>query len=87
MLNIPERRKTNEEVFVRLEEKIDDISRRVCVHQDHHEYIAKVMEREARKEAFQKAIIEKTLASLLWSAIVGIGYLIWSGFLNFTHLK
>jgi hypothetical protein len=79
MLNIPERRKTNEEVFLRLEEKIDDISRRVCVHQDHHEYIAKVMEREARKEAFHRAIIEKTTISLLWSFLVGVAYLCWQG--------
>jgi hypothetical protein len=76
---IPERRKEHIEVFTRLEEKIDSLSKRVCVHEDHHEYIARVMAREARKESFQRAIIEKTTISLVWSFIVGIGYLIWQG--------
>ena len=80
-----ERRKEHIEVFTRLEEKIDILATRVCIHEDHHEYIAKVMEREARKEAFQRAVIEKTVVSLVWSAIVGFGILLWSGLKD--HIK
>lgn len=38
-----------------------------------------LMEREIDRRALRKAIIEKTLAGLVWGAIVSIGALIWTG--------
>ena len=37
---------------------------------------------EARKIRFRDAVIEKTLAGLVWAAIVGLGYLIVDFFKN-----
>lgn len=74
-----ERRTDHMERFNRIEEKIDKLSARVCIHEDHHDYIAIAMAREARKESFHRAIIEKTMSSLIWSSIVGLGYLVWQG--------
>ena len=39
-----------------------------------HTYLRTVMEREARKEALHRAIIEKTLVALVWSGITGLSY-------------
>jgi hypothetical protein len=41
-------------------------------HIKHHEYLALLIEREKQRAAFRQAIIEKTLASLLWTAVVAI---------------
>ena len=76
---IEERREAHLERFNRIEEKIDKLAERVSMHEDQHEYISKVMKREARKEKFREAIITKTTISLIWSFLVGIGYLIWQG--------
>jgi hypothetical protein len=46
---------------------------------DQKEYVTMARKREARKEAFREAVIQKTSISLLWSALVGVGYLIWQG--------
>jgi hypothetical protein len=74
-----ERRTDQNERFNRIEEKIDKLASRVCIHEDHHDYIAKAMAREARKEEFREAVIQKTTISLIWSFLVGVGYLIWQG--------
>ena len=43
------------------------------------------MKREARREKFREAVIQKTTISLVWSGIVGCGLLLWSGLKD--HLK
>jgi hypothetical protein len=47
-------------------------------HDKHHEYLRICIEREARRSAFQRAVIEKTLVSLLWSGITGGAILIYN---------
>lgn len=40
------------------------------------QWVRLAIQREAQSIELRKAIIEKTLGGLVWSAIVGIGYLI-----------
>jgi hypothetical protein len=42
-----------------------------ATHQRHHDYIEAVLAREADRAALRKAVIEKTLAGLVWMAIAG----------------
>lgn len=42
-------------------------------HEEEHQYIRLAMTREAKKSKLYDAIIEKSLASLAWSVLVGIG--------------
>lgn len=82
-----ERRVDNMEHLLRIESKVDNLTQKLegvssiqASQLPDHEYIKIVMAREARKEKFQQAIIEKTTVALLWSFIVGAGSLIWLGF-------
>ena len=43
--------------------------------EEEQQWVRMAIQREAQSIALRKAIIEKTLGSLVWSAIVGIGYL------------
>ena len=54
------------------------------IHADHHKYIEALIKKEEQRIAFRQAIIEKTLSTLLWSMITGLGYLIWQGIKNYT---
>ena len=49
---------------------------------DEQRWVRMAIQREAEKAALRKAIIEKTLGGLVWSLIVGIGYLILDFFKN-----
>jgi hypothetical protein len=44
------------------------------MHSDHHKYISLLLKKEEQKIAFRQAIIEKTLSSLIWVFLCGIGY-------------
>jgi hypothetical protein len=82
-----ERRTNQIEDFIQLENKVDTLFTKVealsytlsGIHVGHHDYIEKTMQREARKEAFQNAVIEKTMIALLWSGVSGLGYMLWQG--------
>jgi len=39
-------------------------------------WVRQAIEIQCRRAKFQTAVIEKTLAALVWSAIVGVGYLL-----------
>jgi hypothetical protein len=56
--------------------KEDKINLSSIEHSLHHEFITKVIEREAEKADFRKAIMEKTILALLYSGIVGLLYMI-----------
>lgn len=45
-------------------------------HQLHHQFIDVLIKKEEQRLRFRQAIIEKTLASLLWSGIAGGGVFI-----------
>ena len=86
MTNTTERRENQLEAFDRLETKVDliqdevkELTRNLITdHEVHHAYLVKVLQREARREALHRAIIEKTLIALLWSALVGFGSLLYA---------
>lgn len=44
------------------------------LHEAHHRYIETLIAKEEQRIKFRQAIIEKTIAALLWSVIVFIGY-------------
>lgn len=46
-------------------------------HKLEHDYIKLVIEREKDRAALRRAIIEKTLSSLIWSGLVAIGIALW----------
>lgn len=48
-------------------------------HEDHHKFIQLLIEREEDKKRLRRAIIEKTLTSLIWSLIVFIALAAWKG--------
>jgi len=45
-------------------------------HRKQHEYLDALIQKEKDRAAFRQAVIEKTLASLVWSALVGLAYAI-----------
>lgn len=55
------------------------------MHHQQHEFLSILIEREKQKIAFRKAVIEKTMSSLIWSGFVGLGVLLWTGFKD--HIK
>jgi len=93
MSTTTERRHSQIEDFERLENKVDKVEEEVIKlslslsedHAGHHEYIKKALEREARREALHRAIIEKTLIALVWSAIAGVGTLLYNTFISHWH--
>lgn len=42
--------------------------------EDEHTWVKLAIQKEAQAIALRKAIIEKTLAGLIWAALVGVGY-------------
>jgi hypothetical protein len=46
-----------------------------CLTDDEQRWVKLAIESEGQRALVRKAIIEKTLSSLLWSAIVGLGYI------------
>ena len=83
----------NTEDFERLEHKVDKVEEEVLKlsiklsedHSGHHDYIRTVMQREARREALHRAVVEKTLVALLWSALAALGTLLYNVFMNHWH--
>lgn len=79
-----DRRKDHAETLQRIETSITDIQTKL-VTPEGKAYVEMAMKREARKEVFRQAVIEKTITSLVWSGIVGAAMLMWHGFKD--HLK
>jgi len=61
------------EAVDRLSKSLEEHSLTQQEHKEHHEYLKAVIEREAQKSAVRKAIIEKTLAGLVWSSLAFAG--------------
>lgn len=73
----PERIK---EIETRWKSDVDAKLDRVIRFIDANEALLKMLtEREIDRRALRKAVIEKTLAGLVWGGIVGIGALAWAG--------
>lgn len=45
--------------------------------EDEHRWVKLAIQAEADKIRFRKAVIEKTLAGLIWLAIIGVGSALW----------
>ena len=43
-------------------------------HARHHEYLDLLLQKEKDRAALRQAIIEKTLAGLIWAAIAAVGH-------------
>lgn len=59
-----------------------------CLHDsflEYKPYLDMAMKREARREMFQNAVIEKTTITLVWAIIVGAAALFWDGAVG--HIK
>lgn len=57
-----------------------------CLHDsfvDYRPYLDMAIKRECRREKFQRAVIEKTIVTLAWSLLVGLGWLMYEGLLVF----
>lgn len=50
--------------------------------EDEHTWVKLAIQKEAQAIALRKAIIEKTLAGLIWSGLVGVGYVFLDFFKN-----
>lgn len=73
----PERIK---EIEVRWKSDVDSKLDRVIRFIDANEALMKMLtEREIDRRALRRAVIEKTLAGLIWGGIVGLGALAWAG--------
>lgn len=53
---------------------------------EEREWVRMAIQREAQSIALRRAIIEKSLSSLIWAAIVGVGY-VFLDFLNNHGVK
>jgi len=47
-----------------------------CLSEDEQRWVKIAIQKEAQSIELRKAIIEKSLTSLIWAAIVGIGYIL-----------
>jgi chorismate mutase len=50
----------------------------ICLSEEEQQWVRMAIQREAQSIALRRAIIEKTLASLAWSAVVGLGLMFMS---------
>jgi hypothetical protein len=48
------------------------------IHDKHHEYITLVLNREAKKAERWEAVIQKSLAGLVWSALSAVVVAVWT---------
>jgi hypothetical protein len=71
----PEERK---ELIVELMDQLKTVN---SLTDDEQRWVRMAIEKEAQSIALRKAIIEKTLTSLIWMIVVGIGYV----FLDFLR--
>jgi len=53
-----------------------------CLNPDEQRWVRLAIEKEGRRAVLARAIIEKSLAGLLWAAIVGAGLAFWREFLR-----
>lgn len=47
-----------------------------CLTGDEQQWVRLAIQAQVERAALRKAVIEKTLAGLVWSAVVGLGYVI-----------
>lgn len=55
------------------------------IHEDHHEFLKLLIEREKELKSLRKAIIEKTIVGLVWAFLVFLATASWTyvkGFLK-----
>jgi hypothetical protein len=60
--------------------RLEDAIKAVDMSEEERDWVRMAIKREARREAFHDAVIQKTITSLIWAGIVGLGVLIWRGF-------
>jgi hypothetical protein len=78
--NISEHLKTQEDLRISLLVRavVTESLKEHSLSPEEQHWVRLAIKREARIEEFRSAVIEKTLSGILWAAVVGIGYAIWS---------
>ena len=49
----------------------------VSISEEERAWVRLAIKREGRRETFHDAVIQKTLAGLVWSGVIGVGYAVW----------
>lgn len=53
-----------------------------CLNPDEQRWVRLAIEREARRAALARAVIEKSLAGLVWAGVIAGGVALWREFLR-----
>lgn len=53
-----------------------------CLNPEEQRWVRMAIEREARRAALARAVIEKSLAGLLWAAAAAAGVALWKAFVQ-----
>lgn len=56
-----------------------------CLTPEEQEWVRKAIEAESRKIRFRDAVIEKSLAGLVWAALLFLGAAVWSYVRTLLH--
>ena len=71
-----------EDLISRTIERTVEKVQAACLNPDEQRWVRLAIEKEGRRAALARAIIEKSLAGLLWAAIAGAGLAFWREFLR-----
>jgi len=77
-------------IIEQLPDRIEDAVGRAMAasHQltaEQHQWVLLAIQREAQSIRLRQAIIEKTLAGLVWAAVVGLGVLVYHGAVDYLQ--
>ncbi len=59
-----------------IREAVQDAMPRALLTDEQHRWVTMAIEKEAQSIKFRKAVIEKTLTALIWSALAGAAYIL-----------
>lgn len=65
-----------EDVRALIRNAVQESMPRTTLSDDEHAWVKLAIQREAQMIAFRRAVIEKTLAGLLWAGIVALGLIL-----------
>lgn len=66
------------ELLDRMDKVISTYESHSVEHSEEHQWVKLAIKKEAQSIAVRQAIIEKSLASLVWSGLAFIGLLVWN---------
>ena len=63
------------------------LDRLVAFADEYFDFVKMLKEREVGRQALRRAVIEKTLGGLIWSALAVIGIALWHYIKELLHIK